>query len=110
MCIRDRTLAGYFSNSVSAGSIVTVDFQPGAGLYSMLSARNGTGSSAFIARYVDGVIWTGANSNNWNTAGNWSANSVPTSTQYAYIPATGVTNEPTISSNNTIFGLSLIHI
>lgn len=41
--------------------------------------------------------WTGAVSTDWNTAGNWSANAVPTATDSAVIPA-GPANMPVLGA------------
>ncbi len=94
-------IAGSFYN----GSTSPVDFQPGNGVYGVLSARNGAAYSSFMAKYIDGNVWVGGISNSWHTAANWTANNVPSSSDYAYIPSSGVTNEPTVSSNTTIAGL-----
>jgi subtilisin-like proprotein convertase family protein len=42
--------------------------------------------------------WTGATSTDWNTASNWNPSGVPTASETAIIPSTGVTNEPNISA------------
>ncbi len=91
--------------SLYNGSTSPADFQPGNGVYGVLSARNGIAYSAFLAKYIDGNVWTGGISNSWHTPANWTANNVPSLTDYAYIPSTGVTNEPTVSSNTTVAGL-----
>jgi subtilisin-like proprotein convertase family protein len=44
--------------------------------------------------------WTGVTSTDWNTASNWSPSGVPTASETAIIPSTGVTNEPNISAAN----------
>jgi hypothetical protein len=52
------------------------------------------------------TTWTGTLSNDWATAGNWSA-CVPTSTTNVTIPFTGITNFPTISSSASCANLSI---
>jgi len=47
----------------------------------------------------DPNTWTGTVSTDWNTAGNWSKGSVPTSTDYVVIP--NVSNKPIIGNGNT---------
>lgn len=42
--------------------------------------------------------WTGASGTVWNNVANWSG-SIPTSTEDVYIPSTGITNYPTITSS-----------
>ncbi len=61
-----------------------------------------------IARYSDAtVIWSGATSSDWHTATNWVGGVVPSSTDDVVLPATGVTNEPTISADVNLCTLSL---
>ncbi|HRO43422.1 MAG TPA: right-handed parallel beta-helix repeat-containing protein [Flavipsychrobacter sp.] len=48
-----------------------------------------------------GASWTGATSADWNTASNWFDNIVPIPNSVIHIPATGVTNEPTLATNET---------
>ncbi|WP_425077720.1 T9SS sorting signal type C domain-containing protein [Psychroserpens sp. S379A] len=67
------------------------------GIYSYWYACPGNPTARTRVDYVIGKIWTGATSNNWNTATNWSGNTVPTDTQCVYIP-TGIT-PPIISDN-----------
>jgi PKD repeat protein len=47
------------------------------------------------------LTWTGATSNDWNTATNWSPNLIPTSYNDVIIP-TGVVNYPILNVNNAI--------
>ena len=48
------------------------------------------------------INWTGASGTAWNIASNWSSNSVPTSTDIVQIGVTGFTNQPTISSTQSV--------
>lgn len=50
-----------------------------------------------------GIDWTGAVSTDWNTAGNWSTNTVPSVTDNVVIKATA--NQPIISSHVSLRGL-----
>src|SRR5207247_5727338 len=45
---------------------------------------------------VSNIAWTGAVSTDWNTAGNWNSNAVPTISDDLTIPA-GLTNYPVVS-------------
>lgn len=66
-------------------------------------------STVDAGAYESGVfIWNGSTSTAWATTSNWSENIVPTSTDIALIPSTGVTNEPTISTSGVaLTGLEL---
>lgn len=50
-------------------------------------------------------IWTGASSTDWNTAGNWLGNVVPTSTDDVVIPP--ITNSPIVSTNASCRNLTV---
>ena len=54
---------------------------------------------ALYGDLVTSTSWTGAASINWNTAGNWSTNAVPTTSDNVTIPGTGsgVTNWPVVN-------------
>jgi hypothetical protein len=43
--------------------------------------------------------WSGAISNNWSTAGNWTNNAIPATSANIIIPSSGVTNFPVISTS-----------
>jgi hypothetical protein len=49
-------------------------------------------------------VWTGASTSDWHTAANWSGNTVPVSGADVLLPATGVINEPTISTADVTVG------
>jgi subtilisin-like proprotein convertase family protein len=54
-------------------------------------------------------VWTGAVSSDWNNANNWSPAGVPVASDSVVIPATGVTNNPTISAANvTVANLTVV--
>lgn len=91
---------GYFSGS-------GIDFQPGANSSTMTSTQNGVSQALSLGNHSEGFTWTGATSTDWNTSSNWDVNNVPATGDFAYIPATGVTNEPTISSNNDLSDLTM---
>jgi len=52
-------------------------------------------------------MWNGRIDNNWDTAANWSSNSVPSSTATVRIPKAGITNFPTASTAVTINALTI---
>ena len=52
-------------------------------------------------------MWNGSVDNNWDTAANWSTNSVPSSTARVRVPKTGITNFPTASTAVTINALTI---
>jgi hypothetical protein len=52
-------------------------------------------------------MWNGSVDNDWDTAANWSSNSVPISTATVRIPKTGITNFPTASTAVTINALTI---
>jgi|GEM_PF-2623348 len=54
------------------------------------------------------LTWTGSADGNWHNASNWNPAAVPTAAADLIIPATGVTNEPTLSSADvTVKSLTL---
>ncbi|MES2774993.1 MAG: hypothetical protein V4722_12455 [Bacteroidota bacterium] len=57
-------------------------------------------ATAVILVYDLTNTWTGAISNNWSTAGNWSAGTVPTATINVVIP--NVTNDPIITTTGAV--------
>lgn len=50
--------------------------------------------------FVDDISWTGTNSTNWASAGNWSLNSIPNSNSKIKIPS-DLTNYPVLTSDVT---------
>ena len=68
---------------------------------------NGSANSTFYFDDVNQVAqpftanWTGSVSTNWNTAGNWSTNAVPTSTTEVIIPA-GRPRYPLLQTTTTV--------
>ncbi|HNX89802.1 MAG TPA: SBBP repeat-containing protein, partial [Paludibacteraceae bacterium] len=70
------------------------DFDEGITLQSI---NNG---DIFLAKYVPSpIVWTGAVNTDWDTPGNWSGNTVPTSALDAFIPL--VANLPAVNSVNS---------
>ncbi|MCD8439645.1 PKD domain-containing protein [Tenacibaculum finnmarkense] len=55
---------------------------------------------------TDDITWAGTTDNDWNTASNWSTNTLPTSTSRIIIPS-GLTNYPTANSAITFTSLTI---
>ena len=55
---------------------------------------------ALKTSYSQTATWDGSSSTDWNTAANWSTNSVPTSSNDVIIP--DVTNDPIITSSSDV--------
>lgn len=69
-------------------------------------SRQGTNPPSLSITYSSPCVtntWTGAVNNNWETAGNWSCNSVPTATTAVVIPSGTVT----VNSNASCKSLSV---
>lgn len=63
-------------------------------------------SQATVTYQVGGITWTGATDNDWNTASNWSTNTVPTTSNNIIIP-NGISNYPTIPNGFNITANSI---
>lgn len=74
------------STTQSDGNLVITD----------VGASGGT-TISFTVRNAAPNIWDGSSSTAWDTASNWSQNTVPTSTQYVEIPS-GLTRYPVVST------------
>jgi hypothetical protein len=119
------TLSGYTGSIVKWQSATTSDFSGTITDYAITTneynyanlsettyyrvvVMNGVCASAFSNVATVTVIenlWTGAVDTNWNTAGNWACNTVPTFASEITIPST--TNQPIISNDVTITSLTL---
>ena len=67
----------------------------------------GTAPAAGFTIFTPAPCWTGATSNAWETASNWDDGTGPQTGSDAVIPASGVTNEPTLSTSVTIKNLTV---
>ncbi len=63
-------------------------------------------SVILIAKLMNAQTWDGSASTDWNTAANWSTNTVPINTSSITIPG-GVPNNPALPSNITLAGLTM---
>ncbi|HTS88456.1 MAG TPA: hypothetical protein VMG41_08200, partial [Gemmatimonadales bacterium] len=54
-----------------------------------------------------GIIWTGAVSSNWSTAGNWSSGTVPTAADNVTIPS-GTPNSPVLTAASAVNGVTVL--
>ncbi|MCB5270347.1 MAG: M6 family metalloprotease domain-containing protein [Candidatus Cloacimonetes bacterium] len=75
------------SNTSLDGSLVITDIGESGGTSITFKVRNSAPN-----------VWNGSVSNAWNTASNWSLNSVPTNNQYVEIP-NGLPNFPVVSTS-----------
>ncbi|MBM3403341.1 MAG: T9SS type A sorting domain-containing protein [Bacteroidetes bacterium] len=82
-------------------SMNLINLVTGVTYYARAYASNSCNTSygaqiMFIPDYTD-LVWTGALTSDWNTAGNWDPNEVPTIGDNVTIPNTGVVNEPVVN-------------
>lgn len=56
--------------------------------------------------FINNIVWTGTVSNDWNTSGNWSSNSVPGTADNADVPA-GAPVYPVINTNTACTNLTI---
>ena len=66
----------------------------------------GSAASNIVRNYNLTTTWTGATNDVWQTASNWSGNTVPAQFVNALIPA-GLTNYPTISAPAECYDLTI---
>ncbi len=105
-----KTATGKDANSLntdplfaSAGGTTAASYIPAAALTGIAASGipttdySGTTRAAIptMGAYDVSNIWTGTAGTDWNTTGNWSANTVPTSSSNVAIPH--VTNDPIVS-------------
>lgn len=98
-----------FTSSLPNPTINNVNSSNG-GNYFVTATNNGCTSltATTTVEIIDTISWTGSEDTNWNTAGNWSCNNIPTIATNAIIPA-GLTKYPILSSGaiGTINNLTL---
>ena len=97
-------------SGLSIDNLYTVDLTSGnaTSVGRIGSGTNLTGLAAFLTPgpvIAVGLVWTGAVSTDWGTAGNWSPAQVPTATDNVTIP--DVANDPVVSSNQLANALTL---
>jgi hypothetical protein len=83
------------SFAVNSATEITAVLAAGASGSVSVTTPGGTASLAGFT-YISDISWTGTTSTAWNTAGNWSANSVPTVSDNVSIP--DVTNAPVVAT------------
>jgi hypothetical protein len=94
--------------TVDAGTRVVTAVAVGTATITATSTVNAqrTGTREITVTSVN--TWEGDVSSDWSTAGNWSANVVPTSATEAVIPAAGsIPNMPVLSADAEVLDLSL---
>ena len=70
--------------------------------YNVSNAAGNAATQVTRTVHVTANVWDGSTDSDWNTAANWSLNSVPSTTAKIQVPKTGVTNFPTASTAVTI--------
>lgn len=92
------TSAGFTSNTVDYTSIAVA---PGDNTVYVGYKDNAVGQKATVMKHAGAAplvnTWTGNSSTSWSTSGNWSANSVPTSSDNVKIPS-GRSRYPEVTS------------
>lgn len=101
--ISGATSNTYTGSSIAASDAITCQLTSNAACVTSPTATSNT--LTFSMSSVPTTTWTGATSNNWATAGNWSSG-VPTSNLSAVIPS-GTLNSPAISSTANVYGLTI---
>lgn len=94
-------LVAYYQMSDGSGTSLTDD-SPNTNTGTLVNGTTWVGSP------VPYITWTGATSNDWNTASNWNPAVVPTATIDATIPA-GLTNYPVIGVTTNAQVKNLVH-
>lgn len=93
------TAAGFSSNTVDYTSIAIA---PGNNTIYIGFKDNAVSQKASVMQHAGAAplvnTWTGNSSDSWNTAGNWSINTVPTTSDNVKIPS-GRTRYPNITSD-----------
>lgn len=70
--------------------------------YNVSDAAGNAATQVTRTVHVTANVWDGSTDSDWNTAANWSLNSVPSTTAKIRVPKTGITNFPTASAAVTI--------
>jgi len=95
------TTAGFSSNTVDYTSIAIA---PGDNTIYVGFKDNAVGQKATVMKHAGAapsvINWTGNTSKDWNTASNWSSNSVPSSSENVKIPS-GRSRYPEITSGTS---------
>ena len=96
-----NTFTGTISANTSTG-IVTITNAAPEGAYTVniriTDTCNAITNTSFTLNVTNTLTWNGSTSNDWNTATNWTPGSVPAAPNNVVISASGVTNEPVLST------------
>ncbi len=90
-------------NGLAEGAAITGFL--GSALNANITYVGGTGNDVVLTVVAGPITWDGSSSTNWNTAANWSTNTVPIATSNVIIP--NVANDPVISGASTINNVDL---
>lgn len=91
------TTSGAFTSGTRTQSVTVT--QSGAGKTITVTRTGGSETGTSNTFTVGNTYtWNGSASSNWNTAANWTPATVPASSNDVDLPASGVTNNPTLSS------------
>lgn len=91
------------TNSDNTDFLLTITGEPNTTYYYRAVAINEVDraeGAVLEARMSDDYVWTGQDSKDWETPGNWDKNAVPVSTSRVKIPETG--NNPEIPNNISV--------
>lgn len=99
--VSPNTFTGTISANTSTGIVMITNAAP-VGAYTVnLRITDNCGAItnvSFTLNVTNTLTWNGSTSNNWNAATNWTPGFVPAAPNDVVIPASGVTNEPTLST------------
>lgn len=100
------TTSGSFTSGTRTQSVTVT--QAGTGRTISVNDASGHTATSNAFTLTNTLTWAGSSSADWNTAANWTPAVVPSATHDVDIPASGVTNNPTLSSSPiTINNLSV---
>jgi hypothetical protein len=97
------TISPTTSTAFTAGILNQAVTVSQAGTGRTITADDGGGHIGTSNNFTvsNSYSWNGSTSNNWNTAANWTPSVVPSATNDVDVPASGVTNDPSLSAGIT---------
>jgi len=103
----DGTAATFFTNGASLSQFNGLRYLKYKAYFATTNNQATPTLNDVTICYTTPRVWTGAVSSDWNNAANWASSGAPGSTDRAIIPASGVTNNPTNTTNATVGSLQL---